>query len=201
MSLLLRRGHKGLGTDSDPPPSILALLGPFPHGSKSGEIPLIPWVNMVRIRAATMGELELPRAGEAERGAGWSPRGSAGCWGWGLWWCPLSVGSAAVDLYLRGKWLRISTCKTNSRASFCPNEASFAAGSPCLPGSSQHPEGLLWLCTISGSLQFFCVPGMGLWSGRTGLGFTSFIFPVTVSKLIYLRCAPQQMPSPSYCFS
>lgn len=30
MSLLLRRGHKDPGTDSDPPHSILAPLGPFP---------------------------------------------------------------------------------------------------------------------------------------------------------------------------
>lgn len=44
MSLLLCRGHKGPGTDSAPPWSILAPLGLFPRCCKSGEIPPIPGV-------------------------------------------------------------------------------------------------------------------------------------------------------------
>lgn len=74
MSLLLRRGHKGLGTDSDPPLSILALLGPLPVAVNQGKFHPSPGWTWLEIRAATMGELGFPEVREAEHGAGRSPR-------------------------------------------------------------------------------------------------------------------------------
>lgn len=186
---------------------------PLKHFGSTGPFPPVA-VNQgkfhpslgLEIRAATIGELWLPKVREAEKLTCTSSLGSALCSGQGLWWAPFGAGSAAADLLLWGKWLWISTCKADSRALFCPDKANFASGSLCLLGSWQHLRGRGWgprptFFDISGSLQFFCALKMDPWSGRTGSGFTSFIFPETVSKLIYMRCAPWQMPSPSYCFS
>lgn len=127
MSLLLRRGHKGPGTDSDPCCGVLAFVGPFLRAVNQGKFHPSPgwtWCG------------SEPEPPEAELRYGMNPCSSL-LW-LGVQWCPLSAGSAAADLCLSGKCLQISTHKTNSKASFCPNEEKAAAGSLCPPGSLQH---------------------------------------------------------------
>lgn len=151
MSLLLRRGHKGPGTDSDPCCGVLAFVGPFPMAVNQGKFHPSPgwtWWGS---------ELEPP---EAECAMGWIH--VALCCGWGSGGVLSVQGQQLQICALVGNGSRFPLIKQIPRLRSALTRRTLAAGSLCPPGSLQHlrawPNFLISVGVFSSSVCLGWIP-------------------------------------------